>query len=612
VQLPRGTEILTVRRQLGVLIAVVLAASVAAPQASAGSGRKARRQALDAELASFEQALAATAPVRSFCERSLVAVNRRFEALRSEIRQQPARELDLDDAVAQLQELRNELERETTRCRASAEQAVARAVAGLEEAVAEARERTYSASAPAAAAPNPHLAECDELLRELLPSMRAESRYQEAISTARDAVRRLEHSVTGGSCEDDFGRAEFHYGTGSFEEAVKLYCRLATTACLDRAWCERASGRLQQLAARVERALDPEGAAGAGPKAASLPLPDDRLGAVASALAECQPERYGELAERVGEEARRRRDRAEARAAEARAAAEQPPPAAPAEESSAPGHAVADPVLPQLERGRSAAAAVAPSYLALDVWQSAWGDFAEIDDLVAYLRRNHITEVFLNPGQAMKPELEEEGYAQLLPLVRALRAGGVEHISYLYAELGYQVGHYARFLKRHPDLGIDFLIDDSEFTDRHRARFETNRDTVRAQGIGYAAFVTVEAFGNSGVSDGTRRWAIRNLDQTILMSYFSCTLEGQKSDLDAYLAYADRIGKRGSVKIALLMGGKKVGRERSCERELDRVAFQSFLRDLHAWARTHPSYAGIVLETNRRLPSYDVAKAPLR
>lgn len=583
----------------------VIAVGCAASDAAAAGGRKALRTDLEAGLTSFDQALAAAGPVRNFCERELGRISRRFESLRAEILAQPARELDLEQAIARLQELRDELDREAARCRDAAAQEAGRAVDELQRAVTAARQQVPMA------APDPYLVECDELLQQTLPAMLGEGRYAEVMSTARAAARRLEQSVSGGSCEDDFGRAEFQYGTGSLEGAVELFCRLVSTGCLDRAWPERARQRLEQLAQAVEAAAG-EGGDDAAPVEPSLHLDADRAAAVAGALAGCMPDRYATLAERARDVAQSRQ-REDLHAAGAVPGAQVGGAPVPVRDRDAEvAESPLDEGQPSAASAEMAPVAVSPSYLALDVWQSAWGDFSEIEELVAYLRRNHITEVALNPGHAMKPELEREAYEQLRPLVGTLRDGGVEVIRYLYAELGYDVGNYAAFLRRHPDLGIQHLVDDSEFTDRHRLRFETNRDAVRAQGIGYAAFVTVESFGNSGVSDGTRRWAIRNLDQTILMSYFSCTLEGQKADLDPYLSYADRIDKSGCVKIALLMGGKKVGRELSCEQELDQAAFQSFLQDLHAWARTHPSYGGIVIETNRRLPAIDVAKAPLR
>ncbi len=173
------------------------------------------------------------------------------------------------------------------------------------------------------------------------------------------------------------------------------------------------------------------------------------------------------------------------------------------------------------------------------------------------------------------------------------------------------VGDFGRFLGKNPGLGISLLADDSEFRDSAKAHFERNREAVRAEWIRYAAFVTVEGIGNSGVSDETRKWAFRTLDEVLLMSYFSCELEGQKEWLDQLLSYADSTRKKGFVRIAILMGSKKTGKEVSCEKLLGSEEAQRFLRELHAWAlERHPSYGGIVLETDKRFPAYDVAPRP--
>jgi len=241
--------------------------------------------------------------------------------------------------------------------------------------------------------------------------------------------------------------------------------------------------------------------------------------------------------------------------------------------------------------------------LTLDVWQSAWGDFAGFETLPARLRSIGITAVNLNPGLAVSPGTWPRALATLSPLVSTLRQAGVRRVSFLYAELGLPIADYAEFVRAHPELGIDAIVDDSEFVDAHRDRFAQNLAAVRAAGLRYAAFVTVEGFGNSGVSDAVRTWALENLDRTILMSYFSCTLDGQRKQLGPWLRQADERGRKGSVQVAILLGSKGVGREQSCERQLDGASLLQFLRDLDVWARQHPSYGGIVLETNEKWPA---------
>ena len=247
-------------------------------------------------------------------------------------------------------------------------------------------------------------------------------------------------------------------------------------------------------------------------------------------------------------------------------------------------------------------------FLTMNVWQSAWGDFSDFESLTSYLRRNRIRAVNLNPGFEMFDDFHDEAYGRLKPLVESLRGAGVERIQFLYAELNYPVERYARFLRKYPDLGIDAIVDDSEFTDYFVERFRRNFAKVDALGLDYAAFVTLEGYGNSGVSDETRRWAIEHLDQPILMSYFSCSVDEQIEGLRPYLDFGDRLGRGRFVKVAILMGGKSVGRERSCEQALEAADFQRFVRrldrELH---HRYASYAGIVLETNRRHPRYDVA-----
>jgi hypothetical protein len=251
-----------------------------------------------------------------------------------------------------------------------------------------------------------------------------------------------------------------------------------------------------------------------------------------------------------------------------------------------------------------------PYFLAMDVWQSAWKqDFnvPGLRSLFNYLSINRINHINLNPGLPMGPKFNAESYEKFKPIVAAFYASGVEVIDFLYAELDYPIEHFAEFLKKYPGLGIDTIVDDSEFTDFNKDRFDRNLRAVHKWGIKYAAFTTLEVKGNSGVSDVTRHWMLENVDYPILMSYFGCTLEEQKAAVGKYLQYADNLGKRRRVSIAILLGGKSVGREVSCERLLNETALQRFLWDLDAWARrNHPSYRGIVIETNLRQPIYNI------
>lgn len=250
--------------------------------------------------------------------------------------------------------------------------------------------------------------------------------------------------------------------------------------------------------------------------------------------------------------------------------------------------------------------------LALDVWQSAWGDFSELDLLISYLNRNNIKKINLNPGLPMGPKFYQEGYKKFKPLLDKFRRGGILNVGFLYAELNYPIEFFAKFLYTHRrEFKIDTIVDDSEFVDIFKERFQRNLRKVKQYGLNYSAFVTLESHGNSGVSDPTRYWVIDHIDYPILMSYFGCTLDEQKSKLEKYLRYADQRGIRQRVGIAILMGSKKVGREESCERLLSEAQMKRFLFDLHTWAlKNHPSYGGIVLETNLRMPKYNISRLP--
>jgi hypothetical protein len=249
--------------------------------------------------------------------------------------------------------------------------------------------------------------------------------------------------------------------------------------------------------------------------------------------------------------------------------------------------------------------------ITIDIWQSAWAEEFTVDKmgpLFQYLRRNNIKNVNLNPGLPMspEPEFQDEIAEKLKPLIAAFRDAGIEKINYLYAELNYPIKGYKEFLQNHPELGIDSIVDDSEFTDFFRNRFQENLEQFSNSNIGYSAFITLESAGNSGVSDNLRYWVLENIDYPILMSYFGCTLEKQKEMLKKYLEYADETGKKRSVGIAVLLGTKKVGREVSCERKLNEIELQTFIRDLHDWASQYECYGGIVLETNQRFPGVDI------
>lgn len=249
--------------------------------------------------------------------------------------------------------------------------------------------------------------------------------------------------------------------------------------------------------------------------------------------------------------------------------------------------------------------------ITLDIWESAWAEeftFEKMEPLFEYLRRNNIKNVNLNPGLPMspEPEFQQQLVEKLKPLITAFHDAGVEKINYLYAELNYSIGGYREFLENHPELGIDIMVDDSEFTDFFKNRFQDNLEQFRDSSIGYSAFITLESIGNSGVSDDLRYWVLENIDYPILMSYFGCSLEKQKEMLTKYLEHADEIGKKKSIGIAILLGTKKVGREVSCERKLSEFELQTFIRDLHAWASQYKCYGGIVLETNQRFPGVDI------
>lgn len=382
-----------------------------------------------------------------------------------------------------------------------------------------------------------------------------EDRFVEGFNTARAILEVLDREVVD-PCEDLFALAEHRRATGRPEAARDLYRQILRGPCLGDRYVDEARWALGQLA------RPPAAAGSAAPSAAR---------------AASDPPASDPPAAR--EPADRRVDRRRERSA----------PAAP-------------------EGGGEDPPAGRPPAVALTLWQSAWGDFSRLDELGAFAERNRIREVYLNPGLAISRKNHRQAFARLQPIVDRLRELGIARIAFLYAELAHDVDGYAWFLRHYRrELGIDTLVDDSEFTDLFHHRFAENQRMVEGHGLGYAAFITLETVGNSGVSDQTRLWALRTLDHPILMSYFGCTLEEQRQWLEKYLAYADEMGRRNAVSVAILMGTKKVGRELSCERELDAEGFQRFLAELDGWARRYRSYRGLVLENNRRLPGYDVA-----
>ncbi len=399
-----------------------------------------------------------------------------------------------------------------------------------------------------------------------------EDRFLDAFDTARRLLERLDGEVTD-PCEDVLRLAEYKRGTEQPEAARVLYRRIREIPCLDPYYDRVARRGLEHLGGGGGDREPGLGAARAAPAAA--------LGVAAG---EGPP--------------------VAAREAPPVAAEEDPPPRL--EEDPPAGARRGE--TGGKERSRRPRSAHRRPAVALTMWQSAWGDFSRLDELATFAGRNRIREVYLNPGLAISEDNGEAALARLLPVVERIRDLGIRRVEFLYAELNHDIGGYAGFLRRYrQELGIGTLVDDSEFTDLFRHRFEENQRTVKSYGLEYAAFITLETVGNSGVSDQTRFWALENLDHPILMSYFGCSLEEQRQWLEPYLRHAEEAGRREAVSVAILMGTKKVGREISCERALDEGSLQRFLAELDAWARRYRSYRGLVLENNRPLPGYDVA-----
>lgn len=243
-------------------------------------------------------------------------------------------------------------------------------------------------------------------------------------------------------------------------------------------------------------------------------------------------------------------------------------------------------------------------YIILNVWQSAWGDFRDLDILINYVKRNKISELNLNIGREIteKKDTKVKFREILKNLSDRLYSSGIKKINLLYAELNYPIENYADFLNQNQDLKIDKIVDDSEFTDKNLEKYSINNFSVKKYNLKYSLFVTLEKEGNSGVSDKTRFKLLEEADEVILMSYFSCDLEEQKKWLLPYLKYSEKIGRKGNVKIALLFGSKSVGREFSCEK-LSRENLKNLIFELHNWASSNfSSYSGIVFETNKKTP----------
>jgi hypothetical protein len=494
-------------------------------------------------IGSFETLKRQCAPER-FAPATLESVTVRLSAVRTETAagMRPRKELALlERALPALERDLEDLRRECGSAAAAPVDALRRRVEAAHRRAADGLARQILPSTPEAVA----------LVEEARAALAAPPRayaedpkgYDEQIEALRGLANRLEN-LARDPCAGPYGDAIRAREFGQASRARELFEELARRECLDPGIPLEARAELRKAA--------PAPAAPAAP-----PPPPPAV--------------------------------AEARAPEA-------PSTAPAAERPAPA-------LPAPGTARPPAAANGFETLALDVWQSAWGDFTGFGDLPDRLRKAGITAVNLNPGLAISPGTWPRALSSLAPLVSTLRKGGVRRVNFLYAELGLPIAGYAQFVRAHPDLGMDTIVDDSEFTDDHRDRFAENLAAVRAAGLRYAAFVTVEGYGNSGVSDAARSWAIANLDQTILMSYFGCSVEDQAAQLEPWLRQADGHGRKGSVQVAILLGSKSVGRERSCERQLDGAALRQFLRDLDKWARRHPSYGGIVLETNERFPA---------
>ncbi|MEJ5166209.1 MAG: hypothetical protein WHV67_04180 [Thermoanaerobaculia bacterium] len=242
-------------------------------------------------------------------------------------------------------------------------------------------------------------------------------------------------------------------------------------------------------------------------------------------------------------------------------------------------------------------------YIILDIWQSAWGDFSDLSLLIDYIKKNKISEINLNIGREIteKKESEEKFKSILKSIVPNLYNAGIKKVNLLYAELNYPIERYARFLSLNREIGIDKIVDDSEFTDKNFQNYVNNFYSTKNYQIKYSTFVTLEREGNSGVSDRSRFELIEKADEVILMSYFSCNLEEQKKWLEPYFEYSDKMGKQKNLKVAILFGSKSVGRELSCQ-GLEKESLRQFIFGLHNWALGFSSYSGIVFETNKKLP----------
>ena len=486
-----------------------------------------------------------------------------------------------------LARFRTDLETQVSGCEREALARTERVLRDLREGLA-ATARYTAATATAAEAQSRAVRNAEEFVGTATARLEGERSYGDVISEGAALFEDLERSVRGESCDRELAAGWSRFEEGAFQPGTEGLAKMMSRPCLTNKGNEDVRAKLEAIADIILS----EDASTTG-----IRLPRERAERLAPLLAAVLPARQERLLA----------------AARSQAAATGPDPAQrPQARTGTLAHISTPLPAPtasaRRERGLTAQGQ-RETWLALDVWQSAWGNFtdADLEKLFAYLKRNHISEIYLNPGIAPPRTADDPGAARLERLVQKFRENGISRINFLYAELNYPVGEYARLLRKSPQLGITLLADDSEFRDSSRGYFERNMEAARAEGVAYTAYVTVEGLGNSGVSNETRQWAIKELDEVILMSYFSCGLEGQKKWLAPLLADADATGRKGFLRIAILMGTKKMGKEVSCEKVLGPKEMQAFLRDLHGWALQFPSYGGIVLETNERFPSYSVA-----
>lgn len=244
--------------------------------------------------------------------------------------------------------------------------------------------------------------------------------------------------------------------------------------------------------------------------------------------------------------------------------------------------------------------------LALTLWQSAWGDFSNLDPLLAYLSKNDIRSVYFNGGVALASEESEADLKQIGRAVARLGAANVARISYYVAEPDSWGPGLEAAVRRLSSAGFGAVADGTVGAGVTIDLLRSRQESVSRSGLRYSAFLPVEIEGNSGVSDSVRMWAVTNLDETVLLSTLACDLDGQKGWLEKYLIKADAAGRRGVVRIGLLAGRAPGGREISCEKALDAQGVRTFIAMLDAWAGTFKSYGGMVILPAGRLPETDL------